>query len=325
MIRTAITLAAMAIALVLGQDATSAQGFPQRTIHIVVPYGPGGLPDLLARVVGQKMTENTGHQVVVDNKSGGSGIIGARYFLSRAEADGHTIFLIDNNTDAINAAVYPNLPYNPSTDFASVAQAVQGYMYLVANPSAGINSVGELIASAKAKPGGINYGSPGIATLHHLGMEQLAMMAGVKLTHVPFRGVAQATPGLLRGDVAVMFASLASVSSSVEAGTLRLLAVGSARQSALTPEVPTVAGEGYPGFTVATNMGFAVRADTPRTIIKQLNAELVTALKSPDVISRIEALGVGVLTGTPEEFAAELARDREVYSRLARDIDLKLN
>ncbi len=318
------TIGALLLAIAVGQGSSNAQAQGGGT-QIVVPYGPGGLPDLLARVVGQKMGDNNGSSFVVENKAGGSGIIGAQYFLSRARPDGKTIFLIDNNTDAINAAIYPKLPYDPARDFAVVGQAVQGPMYLVANASTGINSVRELVERAKKSPGSINYGSPGVGTLHHLGMEQFAKMADIRLTHIPYRGVQQATPALLRGEVTVMFAARASVASLVESGQLRILAVGSWERSPLTPEVPTMISQGYPGLVVLTNMGFAVTAGTPAEIVTTLNAELMKALEAPDVRSSIERLGVQVVTGPAENFAKQLASDRRTYSALARDINLTLD
>lgn len=321
MISRSIVLAVLAVVLSGGYMAANAQ---QKPLTIVVPYGPGGLPDGLARVVGQKLSENTGYAVIVENKAGASGILGAQYFLSKAAPDGNTMFLVDNNTYAINSAIYPNLPYNPSRDFAAVTQAIHGYMYLVANSATNIQSVRDLIATAKTRPGSINYGSPGNATLHHLGMEQLAQMAGVTLTHIPYKGVAQATPALLTGDIAVMFAALTSVSPHAKAGKLRILAVGSDQRSSLTPEIPTVAESGFSGFEVSTNMGFAVRAGTPKAVIERLNAEVVKVLRSPEVTSKIEAFGVKVVAGTSEQFAAQLNKDQAQYSRLVRETNLKV-
>jgi len=303
--------------------AVFAQSYPSRPIRLVVPYGPSGLPDVLARVVGQKVSETLGEQVVIDNKPGASGIIGAQV-AAKAAPDGYTLFQTDNNLYAINPAVYPKLPYNPSRDFTPVTQAVRGYMFLVANPALGANSVQELIALANARPG-IMYGSFGNATLHHLGMEQLKLMAKVDLTHVPYKGAAQATPALLSGDVSVMFASLTSVAPLAKAGKLRILAVGSGQRSSIMPEVPTVAEAGFPGFEVGTSMGFAAPAGTPRPIIERLNAEFVKALKSPEVQAKMPALGVEVVANSPEQFAEQIRKDQEHYSRLVRQIGLKVD
>jgi tripartite-type tricarboxylate transporter receptor subunit TctC len=324
MVRRTMVLAAFAAA-VIGHPGAHAQATAQKPVYIVVPYGPGGLPDGLARVVGQKLAENTGQQVIIENKPGASGIIGAQYFLSKAAPDGHTLFLHDNNTYAINAAIYPNLAYNPLRDFAAVTQAIQGPMYLVVNPGAGVDSVQDLVAQAKANPGRINYGSPGNATLHHLGMEQLALMSGVKMTHIPYKGVAQATPGLLAGDVTAMFASLTSVAPHAKAGKLKILAVGSTQRSSLTPDIPTVAESGFPGFEVAANMGFATHASVPRPVVDRLNAELVKVLKLPEVAAKLEGFGVKAVGSTPDQFAATITQDTASYTRLVQQTNLKVD
>ena len=313
----------LVLATLMFSAAAFAQSYPSRPIRLVVPYGPVGLPDALARVVGQKVSETLGEQVVIDNKPGASGIIGAQV-AAKAAPDGYTLFQTDNNLYAINPAVYPKLPYNPSRDFTPVTQAVRGHMFLVANPALGVNSVQELIALANARPG-IMYGSFGNATLHHLGMEQLKLMAKVDLTHVPYKGAAQATPALLSGDVSVMFASLTSVAPLAKAGKLRILAVGSGQRSSIMPEVPTVAEAGFPGFEVGTSMGFAAPAGTPRPIIERLNAEFVKALKSPEVQAKMPALGVEVVANSPEQFAEQIRKDQEHYSRLVRQIGLKVD
>ncbi|MDF2119113.1 tripartite tricarboxylate transporter substrate binding protein [Roseiarcaceae bacterium H3SJ34-1] len=326
MLRKALSFVVVAFAFSIGLGNSShAQTYPTHAINIVVPYNPGGMPDVMARIVGQKLAENVGQPVVIENKPGGAGIIGAQYFLSRALPDGYTIFLLDNNTAAINAAVYPDLPYDPARDFIPVAQAVEGYVYLVANAKAGISTLDELVASARKNPGKLNYASPGTATLHHLGMEQLALMAGIKLVHVPYRGTAQATTDLLRGDVAFMFATLASVSQHVEEGSLRLIAVGAPKRSALTPDVPTLDELGLKGFLAGTTMGFAVKAGTPPEIVSKLNAEINKALKAPNVIAGIDVLGVRPINTSPEQFGNQLAVDRTMYLKLVKDINFKLN
>ena len=311
----------LAVAAAFVQPAL-AQSFPSKPLKLIVPYGPTGLPDALARLTAQKTSEGLGQPIVIENKAGASGIIGAQQ-AAKSPADGYTLFLTDNNMYAINPAVYPDLPYNPTRDFTPITQAIQGHMFLVASPDAGAGSLKDLIAQAKARPG-MMYGSPGNATLHHLGMEQLKLVADVQMTHVPYKGVAQATPALLAGDVAVMFAALASVVSHAKAGKLRILAVGSSQRSALMPDVPTVAEAGYPGFEVGTSMGFAAPAGTPRPVIERLNGEMVKALKSAEVQAKMPALGVEVVANTPEQFAEQIRRDQEHYSRLVKRIGLKV-
>lgn len=308
--------------LMLAGPATS-QGFPSKPVRVVLPYGTIGLPDILSRLVALKISDSSGQPVIVDNKPGAGGII-AYQFVAKAPPDGHTILLAADADYAITPALHAKLPYDPARDFTPVTQAIRGTYFLVANSALGVNSVQELIALAKARPG-INYGSPGSGQTHHLAMAQLAIMAGVELTHVPYKGVAQATPALLSGDVSVMFVTLPSVVSHVKAGKLRILAAGSSQRSPLMPDVPTVAESGLAEFEVGISMGFVVHAATPRALVEQLNAEIVKALKSSDTESRLVGLGMEMVAGTPEQFADKIRRDQAHYGKLVRQIGLKID
>ena len=288
-----------------------------------MPYGTTGLPDILCRIVGAKLSEALGQPVVVDNKPGAGGII-AYQFVAKSAPDGHVILLSSDADYAITPALHAKLPYDPKRDFTPVTQAIRGAYFLVANSALGVNSVKELIALAKARPG-INYGSPGSGQTHHLAMVQFAGMAGVELTHIPYKGVAQATPALLAGDVSVMFVTLPSVASHVKTGQLRILATGTPLRSPLLPEVPTVAESGLPGFEVAVSMGFVVPAGTPRAVVGQLHTEFVKALRLPDIEARLVGLGMEVVAGTPEQFAEQIRKDQERYPRLVRQIGLKID
>jgi tripartite-type tricarboxylate transporter receptor subunit TctC len=290
---------------------------------IVVPYAPSGILDVLARQVAANMSGG-GAQVIVDNKPGAGGSIAAQY-VARAPADGRTIFFVANSDYAIAPAIYSKLPYDPARDFAPVIQALRGYMSLVANGRFGAKSVGELIAQARQRPGAINYGSPGNGTMHHLGMEQFKRSAKVDLVHVPYKGVTQATPALLTGDISVMFVTLASVASHIRSGELNLLAVAAPQRSAARPDLPTVAEAGLPGFAMESNMGFVVPAATPRPIVDRLNAEIGRALKMPNMRARLQELDVELVAGTPEQFGEQIRKDQEYYARLVRDIGLKID
>ena len=322
--RFAFALAAtllLASPLVVPSNA-SAQSYPARSVRLVIPYGPTGLPDALARLLAQRLSDALGQQVVVDNKPGASGIIAAE-IAAKSAPDGYTLFLTDNNLYGINPAIFPKLPYKPERDFAPVTQAIRGAMFLVVNASLGVNTVQEFVALAK-KRGDINYGSPGNATLHHLGMAQLELLAGLKMTHIPYKGVAQATPALITGDVAVMFASLTSVAPHAKAGKLKILAVGAAQRSPLAPDIPSMAEGGFPAVEAGTSMGIAAPAGTPRPIIDRLNAELVKAIRAPETEARFTAMGVEPVGNTPEQFAEQIRRDQEHYLRLVRDTGLKV-
>jgi len=308
-------------AVLLLPGVAPAQSFPSRPIRIILPYGPTGLPDALARTIADGVSARIGQAVVVENKPGASGIIAAQA-AAKAEPDGHTLLLVDNNIYGINPAVFKELPYDPLKDFTPITQAISGPMYLVAHGGLGVKSVQELVALAKSRPG-MNYGSPGNATLHHLGMEQLALKAGLKLTHIPYKGVVQAVPALLTGDIACMFTSLGSVTAHVKAGKLTLLAVGSAERSKLTPDIPSVA-ETVPGFEVSTTMGFAAPAGTPSAVIERLNREFVAALKTDAVASRISPLGVEIVANTPAQFDAQIRKDQAHYLAIVRATGLKV-
>lgn len=300
-----------------------AQEFPSKPIRIVLPYGSTGLPDLLTRLVASKVSESVGQSVIVDNKPGAGGII-AYQQVTKAPADGHTILLISDADYAITPALHAKLPYDPRRDFSPVTQAIRGTYILVANASLGVTTVQELIAAAKAKPG-LNYGSPGSGQTHHLAMAQFALMADLKLTHIPYKGVAQATPALIAGDVSIMFVTLPSISSFVKAGKVRILAAGSAQRSPLMPEVPTIAESGLPGFEIGISMGFAVPAGTPRQVIDLLNSEFVKALKTAEAQSKLSSLGMEIVASTPEQFAERIRRDQDHYKRLVSQIGLKID
>ncbi len=299
-----------------------AQAYPARSVRLVIPYGPTGLPDALARLLAQRLSDALGQQVVVDNKPGASGIIAAE-IAAKSAPDGYTLFLTDNNLYGINPAIFPKLPYKPERDFAPVTQAIRGAMFLVVNASLGVNTVQEFVALAK-KRGDTNFGSPGNATLHHLGMAQLELLAGLKMTHIPYKGVAQATPALITGDVAVMFAALTSVAPHAKAGKLKILAVGAAQRSPLAPDIPSMTEGGFPAVEAGTSMGIAAPAGTPRPIIDRLNAELVKAIRAPEAEARFTAMGVEPVGNTPEQFAEQIRRDQEHYMRLVRDTGLKV-
>jgi tripartite-type tricarboxylate transporter receptor subunit TctC len=202
---------------------------------------------------------------------------------------------------------------------------LRGTFFLVANSSLGVNTVRELVTLAKARPGVINFGSPGIGSTHHLAMAQLAVMSGMELTHVPYVGIAQATPALLSGDVSLMIVTLPSVLTSAKAGKLRLLAAASAQRSSLMPDLPTVTESGYPGLDVQVGLGFVVPAATPQAVVERLNAELVSALRSPEVETRMVGFGVEVVASTPARFGERIRKDQEYYRRLVREIRLKID
>jgi tripartite-type tricarboxylate transporter receptor subunit TctC len=317
-IRSVLTIGALVFSA-----AAFSQDFPSRTIKLVVPYAPSGLPDVLARLVGQAMSTDIGHPVVVENKPGGTTIIGAES-VAKAASDGYTLLVADNNSFGIVPAVVAKLPYDIRRDFAPVTQAVRSLFFLFVNPSIGVNSVQDLVSLAKARPGALNYGSPGNATGHHLAMEQFKLVASVDLTHVPYKGVVQAAPALLSGEVAVMFNTLPSMINHVKVGKLKVIGLGATQRTSLMPEIPTIAESGYPGFDISSQVGFAAPGATPRPIVERLNIVLVRAMKVPDVSAKLAALGLEVVAGTPEQYAEVIGRERAHYARLVGEIKLKV-
>jgi tripartite-type tricarboxylate transporter receptor subunit TctC len=317
-------LAALIAAALLVPGTSFAQNFPSKPIRLVLPYAAVGLPDVLARLVATRMSKSIGQQVIVDNKPGAGGIL-ASELVAKAAPDGYTLMLLGNSEYAITPVLHARLPYDPERDFAPVTDALRGTFFLVANSSLGVNTVRELVALAKARPGVINFGSPGIGSTHHLAMAQLAVMSGMELTHVPYVGIAQATPALLSGDVSLMIVTLPSVLTSAKAGKLRLLAAASAQRSSLMPDLPTVTESGYPGLDVQVGLGFVVPAATPQAVVERLNAELVSALRSPEVETRMVGFGVEVVASTPARFGERIRKDQEYYRRLVREIRLKID
>ena len=310
----------LVLAAVLAATGAQAQAFPSKPMRFVIPYAPGGLPDVMARLVAQKVAESVGQTVTVENRAGASGIIAVE-FVARSEADGHTLLVGDIAQYALNPALRPNLSYDMLRDFTPVTQAVRGPLFLMANASLGVKSVRELIALAKAKPG-LPYGSSGNASVHQLGVEQLALAAGVRFEHIPYKGVAQAVPSLLAGDTFFMFVSptSAGIDAHVKTGKVVVLAVSGAQRWPQLPEVPTMAESGYPGVEAVANIGFFAPSATPAASIAKLNAELVRALRHPDVESRMPALGAAVVAGSSEEFSARVRSDQARYAKLVREV-----
>jgi len=314
------------LAFLLGIAAlsASAQPFPSKPMRFVVPYAPGGLPDVMARLVAQKMGDGVGQSIVVENKPGASGII-AVDFVMKSPADGHTLLVGDIAQYALNPALRQNLQYEMLRDFAPVTQALRGPLFLMVNASSGVKTVKEFVALARAKPG-LPYGSSGNASIHQLAMEQLALANGLSLVHIPYKGVGQAVPALLAGDTVAMFVSpnSAGIGGHVKAGKVNVLAVAYSQRWPQLPDVPTMAEAGYP-IEAVTNIGFFAPAGTPAPAIARLQGELVKALKSPEVEGRMPDLGAVVVAGSAEEFAARIRADQALYAKLTRQIKVAVD
>jgi len=302
--------------------AASAQDYPARSIVLVSPFPPGGSVSLVARIVAEKMSETLGQSVVVENRGGAGGTIGARY-VAKSAADGYTLLLGYTGTLAIGPSLYANAGFEPRKDFAAIGRIGSAPTMLVLHPSLPVHSVAELIAYAREHPGEINYGSAGIGTVGHLAGELFATTAGLKLTHVPYKGTGPAITDLLGGHIPMMFTPIPTAHGQAESGLLRALAVTSARRSSLLPDLPTVAESGLPGYEAALRYGLVAPGGTPRAIVERLNKELRLALAAEDVRQRLATDGTEVLPSTPEEYAADIDREETSWSKVVNALGLK--
>ncbi|HEY3641691.1 MAG TPA: tripartite tricarboxylate transporter substrate binding protein [Xanthobacteraceae bacterium] len=302
--------------------AASAQDYPARPIVLVSPFPPGGSVSLVARIVAEKMSETLGQSIVVENRGGAGGTIGARY-VAKSAADGYTLLLGYTGTLAIGPSLYANAGFEPRKDFAAIGRIGSAPTMLVVHPSLPVHSVAELIAYAREHPGEINYGSAGIGTVGHLAGELFATTAGLKLTHVPYKGTGPAITDLLGGHIPMMFTPIPTAHGQAESGLLRALAVTSARRSSLLPDLPTVAESGLPGYEAALRYGLVAPGGTPRAIVERLNKELRLALAAEDVRQRLATDGTEVLPSTPEEYAADIDREETSWSKVVNALGLK--
>ena len=312
------------LALMLGCVGASAQGYPGKPIRFVVPYPPGGSVDIAARGVGQKLTEAWGQAVVIDNRAGAGGNIGAD-FVAKSPADGYTLLMGAVATHAINPTLYGKLPYDPVKDFTPVALVVQVPNILVLNPAVPAKSVRELIELARARPGSLNFASGSTGSTGHLAGELFNTMAGVKMVHIPYKGAAPATADLLSGQVQLMFDNLANALPNVKAGRLRALAVTTLARSPAVPDLPTIAESGLPGFDLTTWFGVMVPAGTPPDIVVRLNAEIVRALNAKDMRERLRQMGAEPpVNNTPENFTAFIRAEAAKYAKVVKDSGAKV-
>ncbi len=279
----------------------SAQAWPSKQIHILVPFPPGGFNDTLARILSQELPKTLGQPVIVENRPGGNTIIGTE-LAAKATPDGHTLFIA-----ALPFSVVQSLfktPFDVTRDFAPIVLAGVSNNLLVANAKFPVNSVQELIAYAKKNPGRVNYGSAGNGTSPHLSMELLKSLTHVFMTHIPYKGSAPVVADLIGGQVDVMFDNVPNVVQHVKAGRMKALAVSGATRSPLAPDVPTVAESGVPGYDVSVWFGVLAPAGTPNDIVQRLNADIRKIIATPEITDRFLKLGVEPRTGTPEQFGA---------------------
>lgn len=294
-----------------------AQAYPARPVRIIVPYPPGGATDVMARIIAQKLNESWPQSALVENKPGASGTVGSEIVVKSA-ADGYTL-LLQGTQHAINLSLYKQLPYDTLRDFAPVAYIASAPFLLVVHPSVPANSVVELIAYIKARPGGLNYGSSGVGGGAHLSGEIFKTMAGVQLTHIPYKGAAPAMVDLLGGQVPMVFDPIPTSITQVRGGRIKALAITSAKRSALMPELPTVAESGLPGFDVAAWFGLYAPAATPKDIVTKLNADVNRVLQLPEVKEKFAGLGAESMPMGTDQFALHLRAEIVKFAKAIKD------
>ena len=315
--RTVLAAAAAACALSLAPLAAHAQAFPTKPITIVVPFSAGGTTDILARVVGQYMSKDLGQPVIVDNRAGAGGNIGAQN-VARAAADGYTLLMGTVGTHAINQSLYKKMAFDPIKDFAPLTRVALVPNLLVANPGQPFKNVKELVAYAKANPGKVTFGSSGSGSSIHLSGEMFQQMAGVEMQHIPYKGSSPAVTDLLGGQIAVMFDNMPSAIGHVKAGKLRPLAVTTPKRSPALPDVPTIAEAGVPGYAATSWFGLLAPANTPAPVLAKLNAAILKALADPDVKKKMAEQGAEPYGEKPEQFAEFIRSETAKWGKIVK-------
>ena len=301
--------------------ATAAQAaWPERVVTLVVPWAPGGSTDILARMLSEQLTRSLGQPVIVENKPGASGNIGSNV-VAKAKPDGYSFLVGSMSTHAMNGALYAQMPFKPVDDFTPIAMLAFVTNTMVTHPSVPAKSVAELIAYAKANPGKLNYASAGPGSTNHLSAAMLEKAAGIKMTHIPYKGGAPAVLDTVAGQTQVFFSAGTQTLPHVKSGKLNLLAVTESKRSGLLPNTPTVA-ETVPGYELAVWYGIFGPKDLPADITKRMSAEINRILAQPDVREKMIAIGVEVTQSTPEGFAKTLRTDTERYNRLIKELNI---
>jgi len=298
-----------------------AQNYPSQPIRLVVPYTPGTGMDIIARTVGPKLSERLGQPVIVENKPGASGNIGAEA-VARSAPDGYTV-MVTANTLLIAANLYPSVPFDPLSDFAPISLAAWGTLLLTANPKTNIRSVADLIARAKAEPGKLTYSSPGVGTPHHMSMELFKDLTGTRLLHVPYKGSAGALTDLLSGEISVGFVPIHVAMPYVKAGRLKALAVGSAKRHASAPDIPTLQELGVKGADVDMWYAFMAPKGTPAPVVSKLDSELRSILSLPEIKAGFDKQGLDAASSTPDELDALMRRDYSRWGVVIRKNDIR--
>lgn len=306
------------LALVCVAGLSAAQGYPDKPIRLIVPFPPGGGTDVLAREAALKVAKNTGWNIVTENRPGSGGNIGVDA-VAKSAADGYSLVLGQTSNLAINPTLYAKLPYDPEKDLTAIGLVADAPLVLVVPANSPLKSFDDMIAAARAKPELLTYASSGNGTVAHLAAVQLQNAASIKLTHIPYKGAAQASNDLIGGQIDMYLSSVPTLIGHIRNGKMRALAVTAAQRASDLPDVPTIAERGYPGFEAVTWFGLAAPAGVPKEIVQRLNAEFNKALQTPDLSQKYQEQGARVLTSTPEDFAKLIHNDRIRWAKIVKD------
>lgn len=307
---------AVAVALA-GCTAALAQGYPNKPVRFVVGSAAGSTPDVVARLVAQKMTEDLGTPVIVDNRPGASGTL-ASDAVAKAAGDGYTLLFADSSAWAINPHLFSKLPYDPRKDLVPVVELGILPMFLVVNASVPATNLQQFIAYAKKSPGKLSYGSAGNGSIHHISAELFKSMSGIFVTHIPYRGAAQVGTAVMAGEVDMAFMGYTAAAQAVNYGKVRILAIGTAKRLPAFPKLPTLAESGLPGFEMYATAGILAPANTPPDIIKKMHDAAAAAAKTSELTARFAALGVGLRAGSTQEFGATIRAEYEKFGKLVK-------
>jgi len=321
--RWASAILGLTVALALSSAGMTEDAYPVRTVRLIAPAGPGGNPDVLARLLAQKFGDALGQPFVVENVPGVGGVVAAN-FVAKAPPDGYVVMVGDSGALAINAALNPNLSYNPISDFTPITALATVPTVLLVNPSVPANSLAEFVALAKSKPGQINYGSAGPGSIHHLTMAIFADRAGISLQHVPYRGGSAMVSGLLTGEIQAGWSGIPNVKPLIESGQLRALCVSILERSRSLPAVPTCAELGFAGFDLATMIGLQAPAGTPPTVVTRLQSEAAKAMRDPGMIERITQLGMVMQENGTAAYVQFMKDDMARYATAVKKLNLQI-
>ncbi len=318
-----ILAAGVSLLAAIGISNAAAQPYPSRPVKLIVPFPPGGVTDIVGRIMAQKLSEGLGQQVFIENRAGAGGTLGADA-AAKSPADGYTLFFGTTGTLASAPSLQPNLPYDPGKSFAPISQLTDSPFVVIVNASVPAKSLKELIELARSKPGKLTYGTPGTGHVLHIAGEMFKISAGVDLFHVPYKGTGPAMTDLVAGRIDIMFDPIAIHLPHIRSGKLRALAVASSRRIAQVPEIPTTAEAGLPGYEMGAWFGLLAPQGTPNEIVRRLNAEVLKALAIPEVIEVFTKQGLQPSGNSPEQFAALIADDTAKWTRAVKAAGIKI-